>query len=198
MVLGMLNLIKIFIFSLVLLPLIVIANASANDDSRLDIVSPTASSMSSPEEVVANFYEGYLKNTNEESLLESYVTPELALKLYYSSICNYDSDVDEKELEKICKKEQECKKNSGNIVCEWHGTWIETDVNYFIKSQGDALSWQEHINVFPISEEKEIAYIFTVLGDGTDINRYLLIELVKIKKEWKINKVINKYNKEDK
>ncbi|MEI9532897.1 hypothetical protein [Moellerella wisconsensis] len=194
----MLNIIKIFMFSIFLLPITGVANQYTSDNSKLDIVSLTASSRLFPEEVVTKFYESYLKNTNEENLVESYVAPELALKLYHSSICNYDSDVDEKELEKICKKDQKCKQSSGNIICDWNGTWIETDVNYFIKSQGDALSWQQHINVFPISQDAYIAYIFTVLGDGSDINRYLLIELVKITKEWKINKVINKYNKEDK
>ncbi|AFH94937.1 TPA: hypothetical protein U2M58_001292 [Providencia stuartii] len=88
--------------------------------------------------------------------------------------------------------------NNGNTICNWQGTWIETDVNYFLKSQDDSLSWQKNINVFPISENKNLAYVFSILGDGSDENRYLLIELKKDKNEWKINKVINTYDQGDK
>ncbi|EOE0523644.1 DUF3828 domain-containing protein [Providencia stuartii] len=189
MVLGMFNRINIFIFSIVLLPLIGIANGHVNDNSRTNNVSSTASSGLSPEEVVVNFYEGYLKNINEESLVENYVTPELVLKLYYSSICHYDSDVDEKELEKICKKEQECRKNRGNIVCNWDGTWIETDVNYFIKSQDNYPSWEKSIKILKIKQTDAYSKISLILGDGTEPKLNLQIILVKQGNNWKINRV---------
>ncbi|EKT60361.1 hypothetical protein OOA_12305 [Providencia burhodogranariea DSM 19968] len=174
---------------MVLFSFISVANEHASDNSRLDIVSSIASSRLSPEEVVMNFYEGYLKNTDEETLVELYVTPELALKLYHSSICNYDSDVDENELKKICRKDQKCKKNSGNIVCNWDGTWIETDVNYFIKSQDNYPSWEKNIVVLKSKQTATYSKIDLILGDGTDPILNLQIVLIKQGSNWKINRV---------
>lgn len=153
-------------------------------------------SSTSPESTVFEFYSKYLAGNSGSlfKLQKEYMTSELEMKLTDSTDCNYDSDRSKDELKKICKKDRECKVNNGNTICNWQGTWIETDVNYFLKSQDDSLSWQKNINVFPISENKNLAYVFSILGDGSDENRYLLIELKKDKNEWKINKVINTYD----
>ncbi|HBC5916896.1 TPA: DUF3828 domain-containing protein [Proteus mirabilis] len=181
----MTNFIRIFIFIIALSPMAISANDSINNEK----VTSIQNSILSPEQVVKFFYEGYLKNINEENLIKRYVTPELALKLYYSSICHYDSDVDEKELEKICKKEQKCKKNGGNIVCDWGGTWIETDVNYFIKSQDNYPSWEKNIKVLKSKQTDTYSKIDLILGDGTDPILNLQIFLIKQGSNWKINRV---------
>ncbi|EJF7710988.1 DUF3828 domain-containing protein [Providencia alcalifaciens] len=157
-------------------------------------------SSTSPESTVFEFYSKYLAGNSGSlfKLQKEYMTSELEKKLTDSTDCNYDSDRSKDELKKICKKDRECKVNNGNTICNWQGTWIETDVNYFLKSQDDSLSWQQNINVFPISENKNLAYVFSILGDGSDENRYLLIELKKDKNEWRINKVINTYDQGDK
>lgn len=183
----MVKFIRIFIFIMVLSPMAISANESINNEKVTSVQNLIISA--SPEQVVKEFYEGYLKNINEEYLIEYYVTPELALKLYHSSICNYDSDADEKELEKVCKKEQKCKNYSGNIVCDWEGTWIETDVNYFIKSQDNYPSWEKNIVVLKSKQTATYSTIDLMLGDGTDPILILQIILIKQGNNWKINQV---------
>lgn len=184
----MAKLVRTFIFIIALWPIVSSANEAINNERATSMQNSLP--ILSPEKVVENFYEGYLKNINEESLIERYVTPELTLKLYHSSICNYDSDVDEKELEKICKKEQKCKINSGNIACDWGGgAWIETDVNYFIKSQDNYPSWEKNIVILKNEQTATHSKIDLILGDGTDPILNLQIILIKQGSNWKINQV---------
>lgn len=183
----MVKFIRVFIFIIALWPIVNSANEAINNERATSIQNSIP--ILPPEQVVKIFYEGYLKNINDEKLIRHYVTPELALKLYHSSICNYDSDANEKELEKVCKKEQKCKKIGGNIVCDWGGIWIETDVNYFIKSQDNYPSWEKNIVVLKSKQTETYSKIDLILGDGTDPILNLQIVLIKQGNDWKINRV---------
>ena len=75
-------------------------------------------------------------------LVRKYVLSNVIQSINHSSLCNYDSDDSVKfdGLEKMCAKKRECSDSNGYYKCNWDCVWVETDVDYFTKSQDIYLS----------------------------------------------------------
>lgn len=143
-----------------------------------------------PESTVNSFYNAYLNedSTNEQALIRKYVSSELIKSINDSTMCNYDSDdsVSATELEKKCSQKRECKQYKGNYICDWYGVWVESDVNYFTKSQEIYPSWKSNIKTNIISQKDKESLIGVILGDGKDITNKLRVTLKKENNGWKI------------
>lgn len=105
-------------------------------------------------------------------------------------MCNYDYDdsvsVSVSELEKKCSKKHECKQYKGNYICEWDGVWIESDINYFTKSQDVYPSWKLNIKTSTITNDGSKSVVEVVLGSDSEPKNILKISLRKINTDWKI------------
>ena len=103
-------------------------------------------------------------------------------------MCNYDSDdsISESELAKKCAQKHECKQDKGNYICDWYGIWVETDVNYFTKSQDVFLSWRTNINTFDVTQKGSDSLVGVILGDGSEPKARFKVSLKKDNGNWKI------------
>lgn len=144
----------------------------------------------SPEIIVHEFYSTYLQDESggNDVLVKTYVSDELAKSINDSTLCSYDSDdsIPESELAKKCSQKHECKQDKGNYICDWYGVWVESDVNYFTKSQDTYPSWQSNINTSTIKKNDNNSEVKLVLGNGTEPNKYINVSLKKINDSWKI------------
>ncbi|ALB63563.1 hypothetical protein AFK62_14110 [Cronobacter condimenti 1330] len=149
-----------------------------------------ADELNNPEDIVHDFYSAYLKDepTGNDVLVKKHVSDELKKSINDSTMCNYDSDdsVSESELAKKCSTKHECKKDKGNYICDWYGVWVESDVNYFTKSQDTYPSWQSNINTSTIKRDEDNSVVRLVLGNGAETNNELKVSLRKYNDGWKI------------
>lgn len=143
-----------------------------------------------PENIVHDFYSAYLQDNSDDNdaLVKTYVSDELVKSINDSTMCNYDSDdsIPESELAKKCSQKHECKQDKNNYICDWYGTWVESDVNYFTKSQDTYPSWQSNINTSIIKSSNNDSEVDLVLGNRSEPNNHLKVSLKKINGSWKI------------
>lgn len=142
------------------------------------------------ESTVNNFYKAYLSDNsaNNEVLISEYVSNELMRSINDSTMCNYDSDnsVSAAELENKCSQKHECKQYKGNYICDWYGVWVESDVNYFTKSQDVYPSWKSNIKTSTISQNSKESLVGVILGAGADPKVKLIVTLKQENDGWKI------------
>lgn len=149
-----------------------------------------ASEFTSPESTAIGFYKEYLNDDskNNELIVSEYVSEKLMKSINDSTMCNYDSNesISDIELESICSKKHECKEYKGNYLCDWYGIWIESDVNYFTKSQDVYPSWKSNIKTSTVIQKEKESVINVFLGDGTEPTSTLRVTLTKNDNNWKI------------
>ncbi|EPS5531922.1 YbjP/YqhG family protein [Klebsiella pneumoniae] len=148
-----------------------------------------ASEQTSPENIVYNFYKSYLKEESSDNsrLLSQYVSDELMKSINDSMMCNYDSDdsVSAEELEGKCSQKRECKQFKGRYICNWHGAWVDTDVDYFTKSQDVYPSWKASISTFDVYQKENDSSVNVILGAGSEPKVKFNVVLEKIDRKWK-------------
>lgn len=131
-----------------------------------------ASVQASPESMVYEFYKSYLKEKSSDNsrLLSQYVSDELMKSINDSMMCNYDSDdsVSAEELEGKCSQKHECKQFKERYICNWHGVWVDTDVDYFTKSQDIYPSWRASISTFDVFQKENDSSVNVILGAGSE------------------------------
>lgn len=149
-----------------------------------------AAESTSPEDIVYDFYSEYLKDDtgNNEALVKKNASDQLINSIADSTMCNYDSDdsVSASELEKKCAQKHECKQYKGNYICDWDGVWIESDVNYFTKSQDVYPSWKLNIKTSTITNDGSKSVVEVVLGNDSEPKNTLKVSLKKINTDWEI------------
>ncbi|HDK6715898.1 TPA: DUF3828 domain-containing protein [Klebsiella quasipneumoniae] len=149
-----------------------------------------AAESTSPEDIVHDFYSEYLKDDtgNNDALVKKNASDQLINSIADSTMCNYDSDdsVSTSELEKKCAQKHECKQYKGNYICDWDGVWIESDVNYFTKSQDVYPSWKLNIKTSTITNDGSKSVVEVVLGNDSEPKNTLKVSLKKINTDWKI------------
>lgn len=128
---------------------------------------------------------------NKGEIISKYASDNLVKSIKYSTMCNYDSDdsVSESDLQKICSAKRECKEYKGNYLCNWYSVWIESDINYFTKSQEDYPSWSNRIKTRIVTQEENDSVIAVVLGEGKETSVPLRVSVKKINNQWKITGV---------
>ncbi|WP_271461413.1 DUF3828 domain-containing protein [Pantoea leporis] len=142
-------------------------------------------------EKVKCFYEKYLVSEGVDALLKKYISKDLLRSINYSSSCNYDSD-DVSPLnnkEKMCSEKRECKTKGDNVSCNWNGIWIETDVDYFTKSQDFYPSWSKHVSVSLVAKYEDSESYKVSLGMKPDPIMQLRVIVSLVDGNWKIRKV---------
>lgn len=144
----------------------------------------------SSESIVHDFYSAYLQpgSGGNDALIKTYVSDELVKSINDSTMCNYDTadSISESELAKKCSQKHECKQDKGNYACDWHGIWVETDVNYFTKSQDVLLSWRTNINTFDVTQKGSDSLVDVVLGNDSEPKARFKVSLKKENGNWKI------------
>lgn len=152
-----------------------------------------ASVQASPESMVYEFYKSYLKEKSSDNsrLLSQYVSDELMKSINDSMMCNYDSDdsVSAEELEGKCSQKHECKQFKDRYICNWHGVWVDTDVDYFTKSQDIYLSWRANISTFDVFQKENDSSVNVILGAGSEPKVKFKVMLKIIDEKWKITSV---------
>ncbi|EIM7320021.1 DUF3828 domain-containing protein [Escherichia coli] len=149
-----------------------------------------ASVQASPESMVYEFYKSYLKEKSSDNsrLLSQYVSDELMKSINDSMMCNYDSDdsVSTEELEGKCSQKHECKQFKERYICNWHGVWVDTDVDYFTKSQDIYPSWRANISTFDVFQKENDSSVNVILGAGSEPKVKFKVMLKIIDEKWKI------------
>ncbi|ELD8752320.1 DUF3828 domain-containing protein [Escherichia coli] len=152
-----------------------------------------ASVQASPESMVYEFYKSYLKEKSSDNsrLLSQYVSDELMKSINDSMMCNYDSDdsVSAEELEGKCSQKLECKQFKERYICNWHGVWVDTDVDYFTKSQDIYPSWRANISTFDVFQKENDSSVNVILGAGSEPKVKFKVMLKIIDEKWKITSV---------
>lgn len=152
-----------------------------------------ASVQASPESMVYEFYKSYLKEKSSDNsrLLSQYVSDELMKSINDSMMCNYDSDdsVLAEELEGKCSQKHECKQFKERYICNWHGVWVDTDVDYFTKSQDIYPSWRANISTFDVFQKENDSSVNVILGAGSEPKVKFKVMLKIIDEKWKITSV---------
>ncbi len=152
-----------------------------------------ASVQASPESMVYEFYKSYLKEKSSDNsrLLSQYVSDELMKSINDSMMCNYDSDdsVSTEELEGKCSQKHECKQFKERYICNWHGVWVDTDVDYFTKSQDIYPSWRANISTFDVFQKENDSSVNVILGAGSEPKVKFKVMLKIIDEKWKITSV---------
>ncbi|HAH3439415.1 TPA: hypothetical protein GF185_24645 [Escherichia coli] len=152
-----------------------------------------ASVQASPESMVYEFYKSYLKEKSSDNsrLLSQYVSDELMKSINDSMMCNYDSDdsVSAEELEEKCSQKHECKQFKERYICNWHGVWVDTDVDYFTKSQDIYPSWRANISTFDVFQKENDSSVKVILGAGSEPKVKFKVMLKIIDEKWKITSV---------
>ncbi|MBS0848947.1 DUF3828 domain-containing protein [Citrobacter sp. JGM124] len=146
-----------------------------------------ASGQTSPESIVYNFYKSYLKEESSDNsrLLSQYVSDELMKSINDSMMCNYDS-VSAEEFDEKCSQKRECKQFKGRYICNWCGVWVDTDVDYFTKSQDIYPSWKANISTFDVSQKENNSSVNVILGAGSEPKVKIKVMLKIIDGKWKI------------
>ncbi|ELT4259910.1 DUF3828 domain-containing protein [Escherichia coli] len=149
-----------------------------------------ASVQASPESMVYEFYKSYLKEKSSDNsrLLSQYVSDELMKSINDSMMCNYDSDdsVSTEELEGKCSQKHECKQFKERYICNWHGVWVDSDVDYFTKSQDIYPSWRANISTFDVFQKENDSSVNVILGAGSEPKVKFKVMLKIIDEKWKI------------
>lgn len=149
-----------------------------------------ANSFTGPENTADNFYKAYLNSDSVDNaaLISKFVSNELMKSINDSIMCNYDSDdsVSATELEKICSQKNECKEYKSNYICDWYGIWVESDVNYFTKSQDVYPSWKSNIKTNVILKKGKESVVGVILGGGADPTKNLRVTLKQKNDGWRI------------
>ncbi|QCT90260.1 hypothetical protein CRI69_17090 [Escherichia sp. E4742] len=152
-----------------------------------------ASVQASAESMVYEFYKSYLKEKSSDNsrLLSQYVSDELMKSINDSMMCNYDSDdsVSAEELEGKCSQKHECKQFKERYICNWHGVWVDTDVDYFTKSQDIYPSWRANISTFDVFQKENDSSVNVILGAGSEPKVKFKVMLKIIDEKWKITSV---------
>lgn len=152
-----------------------------------------ASVQASPESMVYEFYKSYLKEKSSDNsrLLSQYVSDELMKSINDSMMCNYDSDdsVSAEELEGKCSQKHEYKQFKERYICNWHGVWVDTDVDYFTKSQDIYPSWRANISTFDVFQKENDSSVNVILGAGSEPKVKFKVMLEIIDEKWKITSV---------
>ncbi|EHB4526656.1 DUF3828 domain-containing protein [Escherichia coli] len=152
-----------------------------------------ASVQASPESMVYEFYKSYLKEKSSDNsrLLSQYVSDELMKSINDSMMCNYDSDdsVSAEELEGKCSQKHECKQFKERYICNWHGVWVDTDVDYFTKSQDIYPSWRANISTFDVFQKENDSSVNVILGAGSEPKVKFKVMLKIIDEKWNITSV---------
>lgn len=152
-----------------------------------------ASVQASPESMVYEFYKSYLKEKSSDNsrLLSQYVSDELMKSINDSMMCNYDSDdsVSAEGLERKCSQKHECKQFKERYICNWHGVWVDTDVDYFTKSQDIYPSWRANISTFDVFQKENDSSVNVILGAGSEPKVKFKVMLKIIDEKWKITSV---------
>lgn len=152
-----------------------------------------ASVQASPESMVYEFYKSYLKEKSSDNsrLLSQYVSDELMKSINDSMMCNYDSDdsVSAEELEGKCSQKHECKQFKERYICNWHGVWVDTDVDYFTKSQDIYPSRRANISTFDVFQKENDSSVNVILGAGSEPKVKFKVMLKIIDEKWKITSV---------
>ena len=152
-----------------------------------------ASVQASPESMVYEFYKSYLKEKSSDNsrLLSQYVSDELMKSINDSMMCNYDSDdsVSAEELEGKCSQKHECKQFKERYICNWHGVWVDTDVDYFTKSQDIYPSWRANISTFDVFQKENDSSVNVILGAGSEPKVKFKVMLKIIDEKWKITSI---------
>lgn len=152
-----------------------------------------ASVQASPESMVYEFYKSYLKEKSSDNsrLLSQYVPDELMKSINDSMMCNYDSDesVSAEELEGKCSQKHECKQFKERYICNWHGVWVDTDVDYFTKSQDIYPSWRASISTFDVFQKENDSSVNVILGADSEPKVKFKVMLKIIDEKWKITSV---------
>lgn len=152
-----------------------------------------ASVQASPESMVYEFYKSYLKEKSSDNsrLLSQYVSDELMKSINDSMMCNYDSDdsVSAEELEGKCSQKHECKQFKERYICNWHGVWVDTDVDYFTKSQDIYPSWRANISTFDVFQKENDSSVNVILGASSEPKVKFKVMLKIIDEKWKITSV---------
>lgn len=106
-------------------------------------------------------------------------------------MCNYDSDdsVSAEEREGKCSQNRECKQFKERYICNWHGAWVDTDVDYFTKSQDVYPSWKVSISTFDVYQKKNDSSVNVILGADSEPKVKFKVVLERIDGEWKITSV---------
>lgn len=147
----------------------------------------------SPEKVLNDFYHAYLNDEghNESEVVEKYVLNDVIQSVNNASLCNYDSDdsVSATNGKVDCSNKRECKTRNGDYLCNWNGIWVETDTDYFTKSQDIYPTWSKSIAVVPVKGGKEDINYLVSLGEAPDPVMKLKVSLVSGEHGWKISKV---------
>lgn len=112
-------------------------------------------------------------------------------------MCNYNSDdsVSAEELEGNCSQKRECKQFKGRYICNWHGASVDTDVNYFTKSQDIYPSWKASISIFDVSQKENDSSVNVILGVGSEPKVKFKVVLETIDGGWEITSVMEKYER---
>lgn len=157
------------------------------------LVASCATKVILPDEVVKGFYHSYLRaeGGEENTLINKFVMPNVVKSINDSYQCNYDSDESarNKVPGMICSQKRECKSSSGDYICNWDGVWVETDVDYFTKSQDVYPSWAKEITIKPLEIHEGNAGFEVSLGKYPDPVTNLKVTLIFSDHNWKINGV---------
>lgn len=152
-----------------------------------------SSQLDSAEKVLNYFYHSYIREDGAASsdLVTTYVLSDVIKSVNNSSLCNYDSDdsASGEDLEKMCAKKRDCKSSKGDYICNWDGVWVETDVNYFTKSQDIYPTWKKVINITPLKKSDASADFKVSLGKYPEPVMRLKVSLVPVERSWKISRV---------
>ena len=131
-----------------------------------------------------------IKNDAEDNdiLVRNYVSEQLLNSIADSAICHYDFDesISASESEKICLQVLGCKNHNENYICDWGRVRIESDVDYFTKSQDIYPSWKLNIKTSTLTEDESTSVIEVVLGNDPEPKNTLNVSLNKINAGWKI------------
>lgn len=147
-----------------------------------------------PEEVAKVFYKLYLNGGDkaDSNVLRDYVSEKLISSVNHSLECNYDlsDSLHVSNVIEMCNQKRECREYKGNYICKWDGVWVESDVDYFIKSQDIYPSWRKNINVLSISHDEKKSVMKVSLGDGADPVMNLRVRMVLSNNTWRLISVM--------
>lgn len=145
----------------------------------------------SAEKVLLDFYQAYINEIGGEGseLVGKHVVNNVVQSINNSFQCNYDSDNTD-DYKKVCAKKRDCKNSKGDYICNWNGVWVETDVNYFTKSQDFYPSWSQCITITRLKENATGAEFKVSLGEFPEPVMKLQVKLVLVEHTWKISSVM--------
>ncbi|EOE6764204.1 DUF3828 domain-containing protein [Klebsiella pneumoniae] len=74
-------------------------------------------------------------------------------------------------------------------MCNCHGAWVDTDVDYFTKSQDVYPSWKASISTVDVYQKENDSSVNIILGVGSEPKVKLNVVLERIDGKWKITSV---------